>query len=95
MKTDIRFFFCIFFFSHGIALVNAQRCNDFTRHEALPTFNIPSPLGSTKASALLAENNLSKPGTFSDCTIQIATGANFEIDVPLALTEVTVIAGSG
>ena len=95
MKTGIKFSLCIFCFSQNILLVNAQRCDGFTIHDARPTFNIPSPLGSTKASALLAENNLSKPGTFSDCTIQIAAGANFEIDVPLALTEVTVIAGKG
>ena len=95
MKTGIKFSLCIFFFSQGIQLINAQCCNDFTRHEALPTYNIPSPLGNTTASALLKENNLSKPGTFSDCTILISAGTNFEIDIPIALTEVTVIAGKG
>ena len=95
MKTGIKFSLCIFFFSQNILLVNAQRCDGFTIRDARPTFNIPSPHGSITASALLAENNLSKLETFSGCTIHIAAGINFEIDIPLALTEVTVIAGNG
>lgn len=93
MKTGIRFFLCIFFFNAGIALVSAQHCNDFSRRDAGQTYTFPSPLGSVTASALLAEYNFSKLETFSDCTILIAAGVDFEIDVPLAMTEVTVIAG--
>ena len=58
-------------------------------------YYIPTPRGSTTASALLAENNLSRLETFSNCTIYFESGVDFEIDVPLALFRVTVIAGEG
>lgn len=96
MKTFLRFFILSLITIAFSALhVNAQKCNELFTQPVQETYTIPSPLGSITASALLAENNLSKPGTFSDCTILISGGANFEIDVPLALTEVTLIAGNG
>ncbi len=96
MKTFLRFFILSLITVAFSALdVNAQKCNELFTQPVQETYTIPSPLGSITASALLAENNLSKLETFSDCTIFIAAGADFEIDVPLALTEVTVIAGNG
>ena len=96
MKTFLRFFILSLITVAFSALdVNAQKCNELFTQPVQETYTIPSPLGSITASALLAENNLSKLETFSDCTIFIAAGTNFEIDVPLALTEVTVIAGNG
>ena len=96
MKANLKFFIIslIPVALSGFA-VKAQKCSELFAQPVQQTYTIPTPNGSTTASALLAENNLSRLGTFSDCTIQIGAGADFEIDVPLALFRVTVIAGEG
>ena len=95
MKTRSKYYHCFFLVSFCIVHVDAQNCNYLKRRDAAQTYTVPTSHGSTTASALLAENNLSRLETFSNCTIYFESGVDFEIDVPLSLSQVTVISDEG
>ena len=92
MKTLLKLLL-LSFVSYGTsAQVTFPKCNDFLPKPEPQSYTVPTPEGGTTASAFLAEYKPGRNKTLDGCIIILKAGTVFEIDIPLCLEKVTIIA---
>jgi hypothetical protein len=95
MKTLLKLLL-LFFLSYGAsAQVSFPKCNDFLPKPEPQSFTVPTPQGSTTATAFLAEYKPGRNKTLDGCIIILKAGTVIEIDNPLCLEKVTILAEEG
>ncbi len=77
------------------AQVTFPKCNDFLPKPDPQSYTVPTPEGGTTATAFLAEYKPARNKTLDGCIIILKAGTVFEIDIPLCLEKVTILAEEG
>lgn len=92
MKTLFKLLLLTFLSYRTSAQVTFPKCNDFLPKPKPQSYTVPTPEGGTTATAFLAEYKPGRNKTLDGCIIILKAGIVFEIDIPLCLEKVTILA---